>query len=710
MKVAAQPADPVLPRLRTELVIRPDERTPDGEPTWTIHDPVNNKFVQVDWATFEILQRWAFGRAKAIAEAVCAETTLQVDDADVGEVARFLSGQGFLDLRGADFSGALAKQQAARRPGFWKWLLANYLSIRIRLFNPDRLLGWLAPRVGFLYSRTFLYATLAAALLGVLLVARQWELFRTTLASHFTFSGASTFLFVLFGAKILHEFGHAVTAKRMGVRVTSMGVALIVLLPMLFSDVNDVWRVGDRRKRLAVSIAGVATEVMLAAWATLAWGLLPDGYLRNAAFFLGFVGWVGTVLINMSPFMRFDGYFVLSDWAGIPNLHDEAGALGRWKMRQLLLGLRDPMPAVAAPSQARWLIAFAWFTWMYRISVFVGIAAVVYHFAIKLVGIILFFVEIIWFIVVPVYQELRAWSERADTVRRSPVFLRTLMIFGTGLVLACVPWPSLYHGAAVLRTAEERILYAPEAAQVTVLPARDGAAVTAGRRLAELSSAKLEQRVLENEARLRRLEAEAAAARVSPFLSDRLPVVLGQLETVLAIRDALRDDVARLTPAAPAEGEVRFVDPELAVGDWVAKDEALLVVRQPAPWRATVYVEEGAIHRIFKGASARFYPTELSGRTLAMRVERIDRDTSQILSLPMLAQSAGGSVESRPDGRGNEVPVHSVYRVTLVADEGVEAWAGRDWRGRVIIRGESDIPIVRLFRYVMSIVWREAGF
>ena len=709
MKVVAQPADPVLPRLRTELVIRPDERTPDGEPTWTIHDPVNNKFLQVDWATFEILQRWAFGRAKAIAEAVCAETTLQVDDADVAEVARFLSGHGLLDLRGADFSGALAQQQAARRPGFWKWLLANYLFIRVPLFNPDRFLGWLAPRVGFLYSRTFLYATLSAILLGLVMVVRQWDLFRATLSSHFTFSGAGTFLVVLTFAKVFHELGHAVTAKRMGARVTSMGVALIVLLPMLYTDTNDIWRVGDRRKRLAVSIAGVATEVMLAAWATLAWGLLPDGYLRNAAFFLGFVGWVATLLLNLSPFMRFDGYFVLSDWTGIPNLHDEAGALGKWKMRQLLLGIRDPMPAVAAPSQARWLIAFAWFTWFYRLTVFLGIAVLVYHFAVKLVGIILFLVEIVWFILLPVYLELKAWSERADTVRRSPVFLRTLMILGTGLVLACVPWPSLYHGAGVLRTAEERVFYAPEAAQVTVLPARDGSAVPAGRRLAELSSAKLEQRVLENEARLRRLEAEAAAARVSPALSDRLPVVLGQLETVLAIRDALRDDVARLTPEAPADGEVRFIDPELAVGDWVAKDEALLVVRQPAPWRATVYVEEGAIHRVFKGASARFYPAELSGRTLEMRVERIDRDTSQVLSLPMLAQSAGGSVESRPDGRGNEIPVHSVYRVTLVADEGVEAWAGRDWRGRVIIRGESEIPIVRLFRYVMSVLWREAG-
>lgn len=710
MKNVAQLADPVMPRLRSELVIRPDERTHEGEPTWTIHDPVNNRFVLIDWATYEVLQRWAFGRAKAIAEAVCAETTLQVDAADVHEVARFLSNHLLLDMRGANSSEAMAKQYALRRPGFLKWLFANYLSLRFRLFNPDRILDWLAPRVGFLYTRTFLYATLGALLGGLFMVIRQWDVYRTTLASHFSFSGASTFLFVLFGVKMLHEFGHAVTAKRMGVNVTSIGIAFIVMMPMFYTDTNDVWRIGDRRKRLAISVAGVATELMLAAWATLAWGLLPDGYLRNTAFFLGFVGWVGTVLINMSPFMRFDGYFVLSDWAGIPNLHDEAGVLGRWKMRELLLGLKDPMPVVSSPSRAHWLILFSWFTWAYRFSVFMGIAAVVYHYAIKLVGIFLFFVEVIYFIFVPIYKELRVWSERGAAVRRSPVFLRTLLIAGSALTLACVPWPSLYHGSAVLRTAEERILYAPEASRVVALPVKDGEPVRQGRRLIELSSAKVDQRVAETESRLRRLEADVAAARVSPPLSEHLPVLLGQLETVLAVQDSVRDTVSRLTPDAPCEGVVRHIDPELGVGDWVAKDEALLVVRHPAPWRATLYVDEDSIHRVFKGATARFYPTEHSGRTLVMRVESIDRDVSPLLALPMLAKTSGGSVETTRDAHGNEVPAHSVYRVTLVADDVVEAWAGRDWRGRVIIRGESEIPIVRVFRYVMSIVWREAGF
>lgn len=710
MKPAAQPSDPVLPRLRAELVIRPDERTPDGEPTWTVHDPVRGMFLSVDWATYEILNRWAFGRAKAIAEAVRAETTLHIEAEDVEQVAKFLMNGGFLDIRGGDISKALAEQHARRTPSFWKWLLTNYLFLRVPLVRPDRFLDWLAPKLGFLYSKFFLWATVTAALFGVFGVVRQWELFRATLTSHFSFSGATAFIGVLVVAKVLHEFGHAVTAKRAGARVSAMGVAVIVLLPMPYTDLNDVWRVGDRRKRLAVSLGGLAAELILAAWATFAWTFLPDGFFRNAAFFLGFVGWLGTVLINLSPFMRFDGYFALSDWCGIPNLHEEAEALGRWKLRRILFGFQDPMPAVAAPSQATWLIAFAWFTWVYRFTVFLGIAAVVYHFAIKIVGIVLFLIEVIWFIFMPIYRELKEWKERADEVRQSPAFYRTLLGLASVLILACVPWPTVIHSSAVLRTEEERVIYAPEASRVIALPHADGARVNEGLRLLELASEKLEQRVLETDARLRRLRTESAAAAVTPGLSDRIPVLRGQLETAEALKEALEETVARLTPGAPCDGVVRLIDPELAPGDWVAKDEPLIVVRRARPWEAIAYVEEGSVHRVIVGSEARFYPDRASGLALRMRVQRVDRDASHSLSMPMLASTAGGSVQVQQDSHGELRPVQAVYRVTLVADEAEPAWAGHDWRGRVAIRGESEIPIVRVFRYAMSIIWKEAGF
>ena len=82
-----------------------------------------------------------------------------------------------------------------------------------------------------------------------------------------------------------------------------------------------------------VAAAGIATELTIAVWAMLAWVWLPDGPLRAMAFLLATTTWVSTVLINASPFMRFDGYFLLSDFLQMPNLHACAFALARGPAR-----------------------------------------------------------------------------------------------------------------------------------------------------------------------------------------------------------------------------------------------------------------------------------------------------------------------------------------------------------------------------------------
>lgn len=704
------PPSPALPPLRKELVIRPDETTAEGEPTWTIHDPVAGKYLSINWVTKEIIDRWLLAQPQAIAESVRQETPLLIDEEDVKGVAQSLFGAGLLDLRGADNSASLADQMAKRRPSFWTWLLHNYLFIRIPVFNPDGLLAWLAPRTSFLYSRTFFMLSALAAGFGLVLVARQWEHFKSTFVDHLTAEGALLFGAVLFLTKVCHEFGHGLTAKRNGAKVPSMGVALVVMFPMLYTDTNDSWRFGNSRRRLQVSVAGVTTELLLACWATLAWGLLPDSGLRSVCFIIGTATWITTLLLNMSPFMRFDGYFVLSDWAGIPNLHEEAGVLGKWKLRQLLFGLDDPMPEVTSPSKAPWLIAFAWFTWVYRFSVFLGIAALVYHFSIKIVGIALFIVEMGYFILLPIFMEVREWSKRAESIRTSPRAVRLGLAVLTGLVLCCLPWPGLVHASAVLRTAEDRYLYAPEASELRTLLVADGATVKVGQPLAILESARIVQRQQEAAARVRRVSAQVASARVSEELSERLPVALGELETVQSQSLAIADAASRLRPVAPCDGELKWLDPELAHGAWVAKDEPLFVVRRPADWEVVAYVDDEMIHRVFVGASARFYVPDHSARALLLRVVRIDRDVAQVLTTPILAEAAGGSVPAHADARGNAIPTRSVYRVTLVAEEPMADFAGHDWRGRLVIRGSGEAPITRLYRSALSLLWREAGF
>jgi putative peptide zinc metalloprotease protein len=189
---------------------------------------------------------------------------------------------------------------------------------------------------------------------------------------------------------------------------------------MAYTDTNDTWRLTSRWQRLLVASAGILTELVIAAWATLAWAFLPDGALRSAAFVLATTSWVATLAINASPFMRFDGYFILSDFLELPNLHERSFALARWRLREWLFDLGEEKPEHFSRRRETGLILFAWAVWIYRLVVFLGIAVLVYHFFIKIVGIFLFMVEIIWFIALPIRHELQAWAKRWPQIRSRP--------------------------------------------------------------------------------------------------------------------------------------------------------------------------------------------------------------------------------------------------------------------------------------------------
>src|SRR5690606_8963405 len=323
---------------------------------------------------FEVLSRWSLGDPERIVAAITGNTPLRIDASDVAHTVEFLRRQQLLRV---DDPGGVALLEAVARqanPARWKWLLHNYLFVRIPLVRPQRFLGWLAPRVGFLYTRGCRLAVLLATLLGLLLAARQWDVFIHTFGDMMSPAGIAGFGVALLVAKSLHELGHAVTATRLGVRVAHMGVAFLVLWPMLYTDTGESWKLADRRDRFRIAAAGMAVEFALAGLATLAWGLVDDGALRSALFFLATTSWVLTLAINASPFMRFDGYFLLSDALDLPNLHARSFALARAVLRRRILGLQEPDPEAFEPGLRRFLIGFAFTTWIYRLVVFIGIA------------------------------------------------------------------------------------------------------------------------------------------------------------------------------------------------------------------------------------------------------------------------------------------------------------------------------------------------
>jgi putative peptide zinc metalloprotease protein len=709
---APAPQAPSLPPLRQDLALHAGPRLRDGQPSWTLHDPAKHQYHQLDWLSFEVLAHWPQAGEhgpQAIVAAIQAETTLQPDEDDVAMVLDFLQRNELVHRPGAPSADHFTRRVAAQHHGRFKWLLHNYLFFRIPLLRPDALLGALLPLLGLVFGRGFLVLTALAGLAGTALVARQWEGFQATLVDLLSPAGFASYALTLVGVKTLHELGHGLVAKRHGCRVPTMGLAFMVLWPVPYTDTNDAWRLADRWARLQIAAAGVATELLVAVWATLAWAILPDGSARQAAFLLATTTWVSTLLVNCSPFMRFDGYFVLSDWLEMPNLHQRSFALARWQLREWLFDLRAEPPEHFTPARRRGLVGFAFVVWAYRLALFLGIALLVYGFFIKLVGIVLFLVEIIWFVLMPIAAEVKTWGRLWPVIRVRPRSLLSAALLAATLAALAWPLPGRLGASGLLHTGSAQVVYAPAAGRIASLAVADGATVRAGAPLLVLGSEQEREQLAQAASRIRRYSAEADAAATQGELRSRWQVAQAQLSTALATRRGLQARVQERTATAPHDGTLRWHDPDLRAGDWVAAREPLATVVNPADWQVEAYLGEADLKRIAVGQRARFYPDGRFGDPLDLQVSAIAHDASHQLPAPGLAVAAGGSVATREvDGR--PVPEHAVYRVAYTVAGRPGALAGQVWRGHVVTEAQPESVLQRLGRAALAVWWREAGW
>ncbi len=143
--------------------------------------------------------------------------------------------------------------------------------------------------------------------------------------------------------KVLHELGHALTCKHFGGDCHEIGVLLLFFTPCLYCNVSDAWLFPGKWPRIAVSAAGIAVEVFLAAIATFLWWFSIPGVFNTLCLNIMIVCSLNTLLINGNPLLRYDGYYVLADLLDVPNL----GQQSRWLLGRLLAGFflgSDPPP------------------------------------------------------------------------------------------------------------------------------------------------------------------------------------------------------------------------------------------------------------------------------------------------------------------------------------------------------------------------------
>ena len=422
-----------LPSLRADLQLSVATPALDGSPRWTLADPVRGRYFKLGAAAMRLLRHWSLGDPEQVLRAANREPGLPLDGAELEQLLGFLRGHDLISALDPQQRASYSLKSAAQRQTLWQILLHQYLFFRIPLWRPDAFLNRAWPWLERFGPRVLRYGLPATLVLGVFLVSRDWQRFIATFPHLFSLGGALAFGVALFFAKLCHEFGHAFMAKRAGCRVQSMGVAFMVLLPMFYTDVSDAWRVNDRRARLLIGAGGVLAELLLASLALLVWSLLPDGPGRTAAFMLASATWITTLVINLNPFMRFDGYFLLSDFWEVENLQGRAFALCRWRLREFLFGYGAAAPEPWSPKMQRRLLIWGYGAWLWRAVLFFGIALAVYHLFFKVLGIFLMLVELVWFIFLPILSEWRQWWSRREQAHAPRVLLSGLALLRIGV-------------------------------------------------------------------------------------------------------------------------------------------------------------------------------------------------------------------------------------------------------------------------------------
>jgi putative peptide zinc metalloprotease protein len=358
---------------------------------------------------------------------------------------------------------------------------------------------------------------------------------------------------------------------------------------------------------------------------------------------------------------------------------------------------------------------FAFLTWIYRFSLFLGIAAIVYHFAVKILGIAMMVVEVGYFLAMPVIREaLTWWRRRADIHLNARTALTSAA--GVAIVLALlVPWRSAVEAPALLKSRQHVDIFAPEfGARLLGLSVHEGDDVGKGASLLQLASPDLDYRLVRARTEIEISEWQLGARGANPELLARSQVTEREYETARAEYRALQDQQSRLAVTTPVAGKVVDVAEALEPGSWLAAKTRLMSVVDPAGMTVEAYVDEADLDRIALGDAATFIAEADARIEFPLRLVEIARASTKVLPEPALASTMGGPIgvraEKQNDQKQNElVPDRTIYRVRLAIAEGSGAPVTRVLRGTVILRGEAISLVRRMWRAALAIAIRESG-
>jgi putative peptide zinc metalloprotease protein len=550
-----------------------------------------------------------------------------------------------------------AQYQKAMKDRIVQWKRGQRLSsvyfLFIPLVNPDRFLQRTVPIFRVLCNR-WTAALTAVALVGAiyLVLSGLPRMHREFL--FFFNTGNLVYLWVTISlTKLTHELAHAYTAKGMGLHVPQMGIVFLIFFPCLFCNTTDAWQLADRRQRMAISGAGVVAELVLGICATYVWYFSKPGVVNSIAFYLIGVSLASTVLVNGNPLLKFDGYFLLTDWLGMPNLYLKSFAYLRYLFMNRILGVPTITDPAGQPKETVILATYGILSFIYRIFLYTGIAVGVYYRFDKTLGILLAVLALGLFMVRPTMKGLISLYRQRSLLRPGTGGVLTLVgAFTVMAALLGLPIPGNSVYPCYLDSSRKQKLTVPQHTWVDEVHIREGTKVLRGAVLFTLDTSILNLKLLEKEADRETIRTDLGLMLLSDQRRAEIP---GKEIELYQVEDEIRRIKQQLAKAqggitAPFDGVVTKLNPQMKEGFQPGEGVVVGELESPAECAIHGLIPERDLEKVQVGQEIRILLNG-RGKDFVRKIHDIRPFSEKDLNESPFSSRVGGELATEVTGQ-----------------------------------------------------------
>jgi putative peptide zinc metalloprotease protein len=657
-----------------------------GERWYVVRDPAGNQFHRLSDAAYRFVG--LLDGSRTVAEAWDLAGGQLADDAPTQpEVIQILSHLFSANLIDADVTPdatVLLRRHKKQQQRKMQGRLMNVLFPRIPLWDPDRFLQRWMPIVRLGFSKIGAVVWLAVIIAALACLAPEWARIKDATTHSIAPSNWLWLWFVFVFVKLIHELGHAFACRRFGGECHELGIMFLVLIPTPYVDASTAWSFPSKWQRMFVGMAGMIVELFFAALCTFFWlSANPNELASQLAFNAMLVAGVSTVVFNANPLLRYDGYYILSDFLEIPNLRQKSTeyTLGLIKRHIFRVKATQPLPPIV---QRFWLFTYCVSSSIYRVFVgFAIILLVTYKLPeqMKIIGVLMGLGGVATWLIVPVFKTFKYLAIEPELHRkRGRATAFTLAVATAVIVLVgAIPFWVNIDAVAVVQPADGHkvALYSTEDGFVDQIKAEDGQLLHKGDVILVCHSDKLDTDIKMSESDLKKEEAEIRRSNIG----DRAArdAHMAAYKAIAERIETLKKRRASLSITAPIDGEL--VSPNLKdlQGRFIPRNQELAMVQRRDKLAARVVLtQEDAQPVVEQG-----FTTPSDGKTIDRVQVRMSSDVGTFLNAESIAvlpqspenlpsaapgQTGGGEIPIDPKDPSGTKPLQKQFEVVVTVD------------------------------------------